>query len=185
MPDFDSQVNRRSFLAGSAKIAAIPALAAVAGGILAEPAAAADSQGKSAGHHNESIVRRAYQIADDVDIPGWTALFTEDGTFTDVSVPFTYVGNTLDKPIADYAKAFPDIHRVLERFFVAGNMVFVQLRLQGTHLGPLVTPSRTIPPTGKRIDVPCADVFELEHGKIKRLDHYPEYTVIASQLGVS
>ncbi|WP_308298870.1 nuclear transport factor 2 family protein [Streptomyces sp. GESEQ-35] len=177
-------MNRRSFLAGSAKIAAIPALAAVAGGVLAEPAAA-DSQGKSTVSNNESIIRRAYQIADDVDIPGWTALFTEDGTFTDVSVPFTYVGNTLDKPIADYAKAFPDIHRELERVFVAGNMIFVQLRLQGTHTGPLVTPSRTIPPTGKRIDAPCADVFELKNGKIKRFDHYPEYTVIASQLGVS
>jgi hypothetical protein len=35
------------------------------------------------------------------------------------------------------------------------------------------------------MDAPCGDVFELEHGRIKRLDHYPEGTVIVRQLGLS
>ena len=29
------------------------------------------------------------------------------------------------------------------------------------------------PPTGKRTDAPCCDVFELADGKIKRFDRYP------------
>jgi hypothetical protein len=39
-------------------------------------------------------------------------------------------------------------------------------------------------PTGKRIGAPCADVFKLVDGKIKRFDCYPSGTVVLTQLGV-
>jgi hypothetical protein len=34
------------------------------------------------------------------------------------------------------------------------------------------------------MDAPCADVFELVDGKIKRFDCYPSGTVVLAQLGV-
>jgi hypothetical protein len=34
------------------------------------------------------------------------------------------------------------------------------------------------------MDAPCADIFELADGKIKRFDCYPEGSVILTQLGV-
>jgi hypothetical protein len=34
------------------------------------------------------------------------------------------------------------------------------------------------------MDAPCCDVFELEDGKIKRFDCYPEGSIIFAQLGV-
>ena len=74
--------------------------------------------------------------------------------------------------------------RELYQLYVSGNMVVVQLALQGTHLGPLHLPAGTLPPTGKRMDAPCCDVFELVDGKIKRFDCYPEGSVILTQLGV-
>jgi steroid delta-isomerase-like uncharacterized protein len=135
---------------------------------------------------NEKIIRNAYQVAEDKDVAGWIALFTEDGTFTDESIPYTYRGpNELGLTVEVYAKAFPDMHRELHTFYVAGNVVIVQLALQGTHLGPLELPSGTVPPTGKRIDAPCCDVFELVDGKIKRFDCYAEGSVIAKQLGLA
>jgi ketosteroid isomerase-like protein len=60
----------------------------------------------------------------------------------------------------------------------------VQLALQGTHDGTLQTPFGALPATGKKMDAPCCDVFELEGGKIKRFDCYPEGSVIFAQLGV-
>ncbi len=51
-----------------------------------------------------------------------------------------------------------------------------------THLGPLNLPFGTLPPTGKRMDAPCCDVFELTGGKIKRFDCYPQDSVILTQL---
>ncbi|MEY9894439.1 steroid delta-isomerase-like uncharacterized protein [Catenulispora sp. MAP12-49] len=137
-------------------------------------------------HENEKIIRAAYQVAEDQDVAGWVAAFTEDGTFTDESIPYTYQGpQELGLTVEVYAKAFPDMHRELEKFYVVDNMVIVQLRLQGTHTGPLELPTGTVPPTGKRMDAPCCDVFELVDGKIKRFDCYAEGSVIAKQLGLA
>jgi steroid delta-isomerase-like uncharacterized protein len=137
-------------------------------------------------HENEKIIRNAYQVAEDKDVAGWVASFTADGTFTDESIPYTYRGPAeLGKTVEVYAKAFPDMHRELHTFYVADNVVIVQLSLQGTHLGPLELPAGTVPPTGKRMDAPCCDVFELVDGKIKRFDCYAEGSVIAKQLGLA
>lgn len=134
---------------------------------------------------NEQIVRKAYQIAEDKDLEGWAAAFTEDGTFTDMSIGVTWKGpDELPEQVENYARAFPDMHRELYRLDVSGDIVVVQLVLQGTHLGPLHLPAGTLPPTGKRMDAPCCDVFELTGGKIKRFDCYPEGSVVLTQLGV-
>ena len=134
---------------------------------------------------NEHLVRRAYQIAEDKDMAGWSAAFTVDGTFTDESIGVTWTGpDELPEQVENYARAFPDMHRELYQVYASGNIVVVQLALQGTHLGPLHLPAGTLPPTGKRMDAPCCDVFELVDGKIKRFDCYPSGTVVLAQLGV-
>jgi ketosteroid isomerase-like protein len=133
---------------------------------------------------NEQIVRKAYQIAEDKDLEGWAAAFTADGTFTDYSIGVTWRGpDELPEQVENYARAFPDMHRELYQLYASGDIVVVQLALQGTQLGPLHLPDGTLPPTGKRIDAPCCDIFELADGKIKRFDCYPEGSVILTQLG--
>jgi steroid delta-isomerase-like uncharacterized protein len=135
---------------------------------------------------NKQIIRRAYKLAEDVDIPGWIAAFTEDGVFTDQSIEVAYRGpNELGKTVENYAKAFPDMHReIFEMYDSGNNIVVVQLALQGTHRGPLALPRGVIPATGKRMNAPCCDVFELSGDKIKRFDCYPSGTVVLTQLGV-
>jgi ketosteroid isomerase-like protein len=134
---------------------------------------------------SEQIVRRAYAIAEVKDLQGWVDAFTEDGTFTDMSIGTVFRGpDGLPEQVVNYATAFPDMHRELHRVYVSGDIVVVQLALQGTHQGPLNLPYGTLPPTGKRMDAPCCDVFELTGGKIKRFDCYPSGSVILTQLGV-
>jgi ketosteroid isomerase-like protein len=133
---------------------------------------------------NETLVRKAYDLAEAKDIPGWAHAFTEDGTFTDMSTGVTYRGETLGDLVEIYGAAFSDMRRGLYRFYTSDDVVVVQLALQGTQDGPLVLPTGTVPPTAKRMDAPCCDVFELVDGKIKRCDCYPSGTVIMSQLGV-
>jgi hypothetical protein len=48
------------------------------------------------------------------------------------------------------------------------------LRYKERTWDPLITPRGTILPTGKRMDAPCCDVFELVDGKIRRFDCYNE-----------
>ena len=138
--------------------------------------------------NNEQIVRRAYEVAEKVDIKGWVESFTSDGTFTDNSIGVTYRrpdGPTgLGKTVEVYANAFPNMHRELYRVFSIGDVVVVELALQGTHKGPLPTPMGVLPPTGKRMDAPCCDVFRLVNGKIQSFNCYPSETVIFAQLGV-
>jgi ketosteroid isomerase-like protein len=134
---------------------------------------------------NEQIIRRAYKIAEDMDMAAWVAAFTEDGTFTDESIGITWQGSgELPVQVENYHRAFPDMHRELYQLYVSGNIVVVQLALQGTHLGSLQLPAGTLPPTGNRMDAPCCDVFELTDGKIKRFDCYPSGSIILTQLGV-
>ena len=133
---------------------------------------------------NEQIIRNAYQRAEVKDVAGWIDCFTESGTFTDQSVGITYRGQEIGKTVEVYAKAFPDMHRELYRFFTVGDTVIVELALQGTHKGPLALPMGTIPPTGKRMDAPCCDVFRLKNNKIESFNCYPSGTVIMAQLGV-
>lgn len=133
----------------------------------------------------ETFVRNAYAIAERMDLEGWKSLFADDGVFIDESIKTTYRGPAeWDYPLRKYHTAFADMHRELYDFWSVGNTVFVRLALQGTQTGPLETPSGTIPPTGKRMDAPCADIWELENGKIKKFDCYPEGSVILTQLGV-
>jgi ketosteroid isomerase-like protein len=133
---------------------------------------------------NENIVRNLYHLAEKKDIDGFVAAFTEDGTFTDNSINVTYRGRGIGETVVNYAKAFPDMHRELYDVYSVDNIVCVQLALQGTHKGPLKMGENMIAPTGKRMDGPCADVFELVDGKIHRFDCYPSGTVILTQLGV-
>jgi ketosteroid isomerase-like protein len=134
---------------------------------------------------NEAAVRRTYQFAEDKDIAGFVGCFTEDGTFTDESIGVTYRGSKeLGRTVEIYAAAFPDMHRELYAFYVVGDTVIVELALQGTHHGPLHLPIGVIPPTGKRMNAPCCDVFQLINGKIKSFNCYPSGTVVLTQLGV-
>jgi ketosteroid isomerase-like protein len=133
---------------------------------------------------NEQAVRHAYAIAEAKDILGWIDCFVPDGVFVDNSIEVTYRGPDVSKPVEYYGAAFSDMHRELYDVYVSGNVVAVQLALQGTHDGPLHLPFGMLPATGKRMDAPCCDVFTLADGKIERFDCYPEGSVILSQLGV-
>ena len=132
----------------------------------------------------EAFVRNAYVVAERKDLEGWKSMFNPDGIFVDESVKITYKDGNWDYPVKNYGTAFADMHRELYDVWTVGNTVLVRLALQGTHTGPLETPFGIIPPTGKKMDAPCVDVFELEHGKIKKFDCYPEGSIILTQLGV-
>jgi SnoaL-like domain len=98
---------------------------------------------------NEQLVRQAYKIAEEMDMAAWAAAFTEDGTFTDESIGVTWQGpRELPEQVENYHRAFPDMHRELYHVYGSGNMVVVQLALQGTHLGPLWLPDLDVPGTG-------------------------------------
>jgi hypothetical protein len=66
---------------------------------------------------NEQIVRKAYEVAEKVDIKGWVESFTADGTFTDNSIGVTYRGP--DGPTGLKIQSF--------NCYPSGTVIFAQL----------------------------------------------------------
>jgi ketosteroid isomerase-like protein len=136
-------------------------------------------------HDDEAVVRHAYHTAEGnvLDVAGFVASFTEDGVFNNVVANESYRGERLRDVVLDMAKLLPDVHRELYRVSVLGDVVAVELSIQGTFLGPLATPAGTIEPTGAKIDVPTADFWYLRNGKVETFNCYVGFSVMFAQLG--
>lgn len=136
---------------------------------------------------NEEVVREAYRLSEGnvLDVHGFRALFTEDGTFNDVPNSQTFRGDQIPQALSGFASIFPDVHREILEVHAIGDVVAVELRIQGTHLGGFPTPIGDILPTGNRIDVPTADLWYLREGKIERFNCYNATNVMLAQIGAN
>ncbi len=134
----------------------------------------------------EAVVRAAYHAAEGnvLDVAGFIDLFAEDGVFNNVVAGETYRGEHLGDLVVFMGNLAPDLHRELHRVHVAGNVVAVELSIQGTATGPFPTPAGVIQPTGARLDIPTADFWYVENGKIKEFNCYVGVSVMLAQLGV-
>ena len=132
---------------------------------------------------NEDIVRQAYKVAEQpTDIDKFISLFAADGYINNTAAGKIYRGEEMGDLIREVSKAFPDIHRELGNFYFDGNVVIVELALQGTHTGLLETPEGPKQATGKRVDVPCCDVWTVKDGKIQSFHCYLAATIMYSQV---
>jgi len=136
---------------------------------------------------NEQLICRLYYLAEAAskDTPQFVSLFADRGYFYDVSAGKKYYGADIGLPVDLYATAFPDMHRELDSFYFDDNVVVVELSLNGTHDGDLVTPTGTIPATGKEMHAPCCDVFHIKGGKVTSFHCYSTVTIILAQQGLT
>ncbi|MFE5707808.1 nuclear transport factor 2 family protein [Rhodococcus koreensis] len=134
----------------------------------------------------ETVVRAAYKAAEGstLDVQGFVDLFAEDGVFNNIVGGETYRGEHLGDLVVFMAKLAPDVHRELHRFHVLGDIVTVELTIQGTVAGPFETPAGVIHPTGAKLDIPTADFWYVEDGKVKEFNCYVGVNVMLTQLGV-
>ena len=132
----------------------------------------------------ERLIRDFYAVAEQKNVSNFAHLFTPDGYFYDIAVGGKCFGEDIGKAVTSYATAFPDMHRALDKIYDSGNVVVVELSLNGTHTGPLTLPAGVIPPTSKTIHVPCCDVFHLEARKVKLFHCCTAATILFGQIGV-
>ena len=137
-------------------------------------------------HDNEAIVRSAYHAAEGnvLDVARFVGNFAEDGVINDIVGQESYRGEQLGEVVLRMAKLLPDVHRELHRVTVRGDVVAVELSIQGTFLGPLETPGGIVQPTGAKIDVPTADFWYLHDDKIETFNCYVGYSAMFAQMGV-
>ncbi len=82
------------------------------------------------------------------------------------------------------AKFAPDIHRELHRVVVQDNIVAVELAIRGTFTGPYESPAGVLQPNGAKLDVPGADFWVVEDGKIKQFNCHVSVNILLEQMGV-
>ena len=138
-------------------------------------------------YDNEAVVRQAYHLAEGnvLDVTGFVACFTEDGVFYDVVANNTYEGQEIGDVVTWMGNLLPDVHRKLYRVTTLGDLVAVELAIQGTFRGPLDTPAGAIQPMGAKIDIPTADFWYMRDGKVERFNCYVGYSVMYAQMGAA
>ena len=137
----------------------------------------------------EALVRHAYHLAEGnvLDAEGFRELFTEDGVFNGiggVTGQESYRGKHLGDVVVWMGKFLPDVHRELHRVNVLGDVVAIELSIQGTFLGPFETPAGVIQPTGARLDIPTADFWYVRGGKIQEFNCHIGTATMFAQIGV-
>ncbi|MBG0853667.1 nuclear transport factor 2 family protein [Streptomyces spinoverrucosus] len=136
---------------------------------------------------NLAVVLKAYYVAEGktLDADAFAKSFTKDGVFNDKVAGASYTGKGLVDVPNYMAGLFPDVHRDLQRITVNGDVVSIELAIQGTFEGPLETPAGTLKPNGSKIDVPTADFWYLRNGKVEKFDCFVGYTKMYSDMGVN
>ncbi|MFI1092399.1 nuclear transport factor 2 family protein [Streptomyces sp. NPDC020917] len=136
---------------------------------------------------NLELVLRAYQSAEgkSLDVDTFVSSFAKDGVFNDMVAGNSYRGKALGDVPPYMVSLFPDVHRELKRITVNGDVISIELAIQGTFEGPLETPAGTVQPTGARVDVPTADFWYLHDGKVEQFNCYVGYSTMYAQMGVN
>src|ERR1700710_1627385 len=109
---------------------------------------------------HETFIRTFYAYAEGqgTDTETFVSMFSDEGYMWDMASGTKFRGKAIGDSIAALASAFPDVRREISSIYVSGNVVIVEHRIRGTHGGELAVGSKTVAPTRKAIDVPCADI---------------------------
>ena len=75
---------------------------------------------------------------------------------------------------------FPDLHVDIGEFRHADDAVFGETLITGTHDGEWAG----IPPTGRRIEVPVAGIFEFDEDRLLCEKVYMDFAAVLTQIGV-
>ena len=84
-----------------------------------------------------------------------------------------------------FRTALPDAHMEIVSAVEEGDTIAIQGRFKGTHSGPLASPQGEIPASGNAIDMPFADFFRVQDGKLAEHAVYWDQVTMLAQLGAA
>jgi steroid delta-isomerase-like uncharacterized protein len=79
---------------------------------------------------------------------------------------------------------FPDHREEMTNLIAADEWVAVEYVGRGIQQAPFDTPYGQIPPTGRRVELPSCDVYQIKNGKIVQVRTYFDWASLLQQLGV-
>lgn len=112
---------------------------------------------------------------------GMLAVFNDDMEWLDVPMEVSYRGHEqVGAFLDDLFQAFPDVTYELTGVVAQGNMLSARFTMHGTHLGNF----NGVPPTLRRVDLPCLSLIEMRDGKFVYDHCYFDIATCMRQMGL-
>ena len=110
-------------------------------------------------------------------------LFTANPTYNELASGRSITGaDAIVEALQGWKTAFPDATGTVTNAFASGDQVSLEISWNGTHTGPLETPSGTIPASGKEQTTPASMTVILDGDKIAEERHYFDMMTLLSQI---
>ena len=119
------------------------------------------------------------------DWDGCRALLTANSVYDEVGSSRRLEGvNDIISSLQGWKEAMPDVKGTVTNSFASGNTANLEVTWQGTHTGPLQTPSGVIEATGKQQTTRSSFLMNIEGGKIGESKNYFDMLSFMQQLDV-
>jgi len=129
------------------------------------------------------VIDRTWQAIESQDLETLSDLLSAD---VDFAMPGLKVrgAEQVKSLVEAFYRAFPDLrHEILTRV-ESGDMLAMEIRVTGTHTGPLKTPAGEVAASGRTVDYEAADYFKVKDGRITAWHAYFDQVTFLSQLGL-
>jgi steroid delta-isomerase-like uncharacterized protein len=112
------------------------------------------------------------------------AVFAENGTYDEKATSRRVQGvGSIIEIWQGWAKAFPDSKGTFIGEYASGETAIIEVVWKGVHAGVLQTPTGTIPPSNKRIELPACQVIKVAGGKVESFTQYFDMVTLLTQIG--
>ena len=138
----------------------------------------------SMGDH-ATVIHALFDAFNTSDLARATSLVTQDFELVDVAVGMTFHGSEgLLQWLQSFLTAGTDARTEILTTIVAGDWVATEHIGRFTHTGPLLTPAGEIAPTGRRVELQIAEIYQMKDEKISLLRAYYDVATMMRQLGL-
>lgn len=83
-----------------------------------------------------------------------------------------------------YRTAFPDMKHTVLHHVEAGDTIALELKVEGTHLGPMQLAAGAVPATGKKVVWESCDYIRVANGKVRSWHVYHDSLPFMAALGL-
>ena len=132
-------------------------------------------------------IQKAQQIVNGFGVADWNGLkglLTPNAIYDEVGTQRKTIGpDQIIQAFQGWKQAMSDAKGTIQNSHGLGNVVALEISWQGTHTGPITTPTGTIPPSGRRQTTQAAMIVKFQGDKIHEIRHYFDMVTLLQQIG--
>jgi steroid delta-isomerase-like uncharacterized protein len=130
-----------------------------------------------------SLARAFFDAVDRRDIDRATLFLDQNAEWCFVGSICVRGSEAVKQAMQAHFATFPDHQEELTNLIATEEWVAVEYVGRGTQQAPFDTPYGQIPSTGRRVELPSCDVYQIKNGKIVQIHTYFDWASVFQQLG--